>query len=122
MRMAAAAVISSPANGALFETGSAVSFDGSKSVGSGAGNSSYAIVAWDWDFGDGNTGSGKFIDHIYDDAGKFTVTLTVTDEADNTAFISVTLYLSPPAAPQEITNQPAGGAGYNPAGGGMSLL
>ena len=53
-----------------------VSFDGSSSsspVGS--------IARYDWDFGDGHTGSSRFptIGHIYGGAGTFTVTLTVTN-------------------------------------------
>jgi PKD repeat protein len=37
------------------------------------------IVDWDWDFGDGSTASGAIVQHAFDDAGSFTVTLTVTD-------------------------------------------
>ena len=38
------------------------------------------IAAFDWDFGDGSTGSGISIDHRYDSAGTFTATLTVADD------------------------------------------
>jgi len=37
------------------------------------------IVAWGWDFGDGETGSGQVVDHAYTAAGTYTVTLVVTD-------------------------------------------
>jgi uncharacterized repeat protein (TIGR01451 family) len=37
------------------------------------------IVAWGWDFGDGDTASGSTASHIYTSAGPFAVTLTVTD-------------------------------------------
>jgi gliding motility-associated-like protein len=34
-------------------------------------------VDWFWDFGDGNTGTGQIIDHIYTSTGNFNVTLKV---------------------------------------------
>jgi PKD repeat protein len=37
------------------------------------------IVTWAWDFGDGNTGNTQNASHIYNTAGMFVVTLTVTD-------------------------------------------
>ena len=43
------------------------------------------IVAWDWDFGSGRTGSGQTITKRYDTAGTYTVSLTVTDDADTQA-------------------------------------
>jgi PKD repeat protein len=39
------------------------------------------IVEYDWDFGDGETGSGMRISHTYQRTGRFVVTLTVTDNA-----------------------------------------
>ena len=49
---------------------------------SGAGSSDPdgTIVAYAWDFGDGNTGTGANPAHAYGIAGSFTVTLTVTDD------------------------------------------
>jgi PKD repeat protein/DNA-binding MarR family transcriptional regulator len=38
------------------------------------------IVSYDWDFGDGNTGTGSEISHVYEIAGNFTVTLIVIDD------------------------------------------
>jgi len=38
-----------------------------------------AIVACHWDFGDGETDDGTTVTHEYDEAGTFTVTLTVED-------------------------------------------
>jgi len=43
------------------------------------------IVSWNWEFGDGGTSTQQNPAHIYDEAGTFDVTLTVTDEADQTA-------------------------------------
>jgi chitodextrinase len=37
------------------------------------------IVSYDWDYGDGSTGSGRVAEHAYDDADSYVVTLTVTD-------------------------------------------
>ncbi len=38
-----------------------------------------AIVDWDWDFGDGSSGTTGAPTHTYDIAGTYTVSLTVTD-------------------------------------------
>jgi PKD repeat protein len=53
----------------------------------GADSSSTAgtIVAYAWDFGDGSSGSGVSPAHSFTSPGRFTVTLTVTDSAGNTA-------------------------------------
>lgn len=71
-----------------------VHFDGSHSSGGLS-----TIVAWKWDFGDGSTGSGAVVDHLFSNAGIYPVTLTVTDANNNTAVahttITVTLATSP---------------------------
>jgi serine protease len=51
-------------------------FDGSGSA------DAVGIVAYEWSFGDGFSGSGVITDHAYMAAGTYTVTLTVTDGAD----------------------------------------
>lgn len=38
------------------------------------------IVSYEWDFGDGSTGSGVTESHTYDSKGTYTVTLTVIDD------------------------------------------
>lgn len=38
------------------------------------------IVEYRWDFGDGQTGKGQTIDHLYSSAGDFVVTLELTDD------------------------------------------
>ena len=43
------------------------------------------IASYDWDFGDGNVASGLTAEHQFAEAGDYTVTLTVTDEAGETA-------------------------------------
>jgi PKD repeat protein len=42
------------------------------------------IVSYFWDFGDGTNASGVTVDYSYADDGKYTVTLTVTDNDDLT--------------------------------------
>jgi len=51
-----------------------VNFDGS-----GSGDSDGILVSAEWDFGDGEPGSGLFPTHTYTDAGPYTANLTVTD-------------------------------------------
>jgi PKD repeat protein len=55
--------------------GVAVTFDGS-----GSSDPDGTIVAYDWDFGDGNTGTGATPSHVYATDGTFTVAITVTDD------------------------------------------
>jgi len=68
--------------------GSPVSFDGS-----GSSDPDGTIVAYDWDFGDGNTGAGVKPSHRYVAAGTYTVSLTVTDNdgASDTATSTATI-------------------------------
>lgn len=55
------------------------------------------INSWVWDFGDGETGTGKTVTHAYATAGDYAVKLTVTDDkgAAAAATQSVTLELAP---------------------------
>ena len=59
--------------------GSAVTFDGT-----GSSDPDGSIIAYDWDFGDGNTGVGATPTHSYAVDGNYTVTLVVTDDAGAT--------------------------------------
>jgi len=38
------------------------------------------IVSYFWDFGDDTNATGMTVDHVYEEAGNYTVTLTVTDD------------------------------------------
>jgi len=58
-----------------------VDFDGSSSYDPNTGES---ITAWDWDFGDGTSGTGSTIEHVFQDGNDYTVTLTVTSSTTAT--------------------------------------
>ena len=42
------------------------------------------IVSYQWDFGDGTTGSGVSPEHVYENPGEYTATLVITDNNGNT--------------------------------------
>ena len=56
-----------------------ITFDASSSS-----DTSGNITDYNWDFGDGETASGKVVTHKYGGAGEYTVTLTVTDDDGST--------------------------------------
>lgn len=56
--------------------GEAFTFDGTRSYVQPGTN-----LCYNWDFGDGTTGEGKVVKHIYEKPGEYTVKLTVTDSS-----------------------------------------
>ena len=62
-----------------------------------AGNS---IVAWQWDFGDGEPSTDPFPSHLYEDDGDYEVTLTITDASGATDVETVEVVIDnrPPLA------------------------
>ena len=91
-----------PYNG--FE-GVALTLDGGGSFDPDGGN----ITAYDWDFGDGNTGTGVAPSHTYATAGTYTVTLTVVDdEGAQSAPATTTATIDPPPANIPPTSDPNG--------------
>ncbi len=73
-------------------TGSApllVDFDGS-----GSYDSDGSIVSYEWDFGDGATGTGAIASHTYSAAGTYIATLTVTDDLDAESNVTVSINAS----------------------------
>ena len=63
------------------------------------------IVAYDWDFGDGNSASGITTSHTYTTSGSFEVRLTVSDERGLTADSSTTIYVNTPPVLAGIGDQ-----------------
>lgn len=57
------------------------------------------IVSYDWDFGDGGTGSGKVVSHAYSRAATYVVRLTVTDAYGRSASASQVLTVAAAARP-----------------------
>lgn len=50
-----------------------------------ASSDNVGIASYEWDFGDGTTGAGIIVTHIYNEPGNYTVTLSVNDMAGNLA-------------------------------------
>jgi parallel beta-helix repeat protein len=71
--------------------GDEVTFDASASA-----DPDGEIASWEWDFGDGNIGSGEIVTHSYSTAGDYTVTLTVTDDEGATDSVSKTVSVNQP--------------------------
>jgi PKD repeat protein len=64
-----------------------------------------SIVSYAWDFGDASVGSGVQTTHAYAEVGTYTVTLTITDNAGQTAFAtqSISVATDTPQARFTIT-------------------
>jgi len=71
------------------EAGDTVYFNASASS-----DSDGDIISYEWDFGDGSSGSSVQISHTYTDAGTFQVTLVVTDDDGATGVLSQTVTVS----------------------------
>jgi PKD repeat protein len=54
------------------------------------GSSTSTIIAWNWNFGDGSTGVGQNISHVYDTSGTFPITLTVEESGGCTGSFTQT--------------------------------
>jgi PKD repeat protein len=110
------AVINAPGQGA---EGQPVSFDGTQSV-AGSGQ----IVKYDWNFGDGATGSGATVSHVYAKAGNYTVTLNVTNSsnlsAQATHAITINQAAQPPTAVINAPNQGTEGRPFSFDGSGST--
>ncbi len=65
--------------------------------GSGSGDSDGTIQSYDWNFGDETTATGETVSHTYGTGGKYTVTLTVTDDDGVTDSTSQEVAVSEPS-------------------------
>jgi PKD repeat protein len=61
----------------------------------GSSDADGSIVAYEWTFGDGGSGSGAAVSHVYTTAGSYTAQLRVTDNTGLSATRSVTITVSP---------------------------
>ena len=57
------------------------------------------IVGYSWDFGDGSSGTGETINHSFSSDGFYTISLTLTDNDDNTATLLKNLVVDSRFAP-----------------------
>ncbi|MGO4956995.1 PKD domain-containing protein [Luteococcus sp. Sow4_B9] len=57
-----------------------------------------SIATYAWDFGDGQTATGRSVQHVYAQVGEHTVTLTVTDDAGAKATSTATVTTTAQAA------------------------
>lgn len=78
------------------EAGRTLNFDASGTI---AGS---PIVRYDWDFGDGTTGSGQLVSHDFFAPGSFDVTLTVTDQNGLSATTTQNIIVTPIAPPAPL--------------------
>ncbi len=76
-----------------------VTFDGSESF-----DLDGSITAYNWDFGDGSTGTGVITTHTYTQAGTFTATLSVTDDVglESVSPVSVEIEVLPNDPPTAV--------------------
>jgi len=74
-----------------------VSFDGSKSY-----DYDGTIISYEWDFDDGDTGSGLTIEHTYDEDGQYDVALEVTDDDGKTDSTIIPVLVD--STPPEVTD------------------
>ena len=82
-----------------------VTFDGSAST-----TPQGFVTSWSWSFGDGDSGAGPQITHVYASPGTYTASLTVTDSngATSTATGSIVAKPLPPIAPSNLTASRSG--------------
>ncbi len=66
-----------------------VDFNGSSS------SDDNGIVSYEWDFGDGDTGSGVQLSHVYTSSGTYNAVLTVTDSSGQTATDTLEITVEP---------------------------
>ncbi|HVX43996.1 MAG TPA: PKD domain-containing protein [Mycobacteriales bacterium] len=83
--------------------------------GSGSSDPDGTIASYSWNFGDGTTGSGVQPAHTYSAAGRYTITLTVTDDDGATASTTQTVAPTTATPPTAIDFVGAASANGNAA-------
>ncbi len=73
------------------QTNKKIIFDASKSY-----DPEQDQLTYSWDFGDGNTATGKQVNHEYKQKGTYKVTLTVTDSQGSTDTTTLTININKP--------------------------
>ena len=76
----------------VVKDGKTITFNASRS------SDNVGIVSYEWEFGDGNTGTGETPTHVYEKGGTYTVILTVTDASGNTDTFILVITVEDPAA------------------------
>jgi len=79
------------------EVNAAVRFDASATTDEGA--TCFDTCAYNWDFGDGSTGTGRIVNHTFTAARTYTVTLVVTDAAGTSASLARSVVVAAVPAP-----------------------
>jgi PKD repeat protein len=94
------AIINAPTNGLV---GEPITFDAGNSM---PGDS--PIDRYEWEFGDGDTANAVRVDHAYNSAGNFRVTLRVIDEKgqESTARSDIQIEPAEPEAPPPTEEPP----------------
>ncbi len=85
-------------------SGQSQSFDASNSLGDG--------LTFNWDFGDGSTGTGLNTTHFYTVPGTYTVTLETTDACGNSDVSQTSITVCPTLSPS-FTATATGGTSFN---------
>jgi len=70
------------------------------------------IILYEWDFGDGTSGTGETVSHTYDTAGTYVVLLRVTDDDGDASTAQKTIYVlpgEPPGPSASFTASPTSG-------------
>lgn len=89
--------------------GEVVSFDASASS-----DEDGSITSYEWAFGDGETTSGKTVEHSFADPGDYEVTLTVTDDAGRSGEAVETVSVVP-EADETVTVAPGSDHAFDPS-------
>jgi len=63
------------------------------------------IISYQWDFGDGTTGSGVSTEHVYENPGEYAVNLVITDNNGNTYSKTMTVNIAPETKEEQSEEQ-----------------